>query len=61
MLQQFALTESGSALQSEACDAAGASDAVVHSRVYHEVLRSRAKPIIVVIIIIIIIITIILD
>jgi hypothetical protein len=50
VLQQFALTESGSALHSEACHAAGASDAVARSIIYHEALRSRAIAIIIIII-----------
>ena len=35
-IQQFALVGSSSSLHSEACNALGASDGVIHSRIYQE-------------------------
>ena len=37
-IQQFALVGSSSSLHSEACNALGASDGVIHSRISHEVV-----------------------
>ena len=41
-IQQFALVGSSSSLHSEACNALGASDGVIHSRISHEVVSLRA-------------------
>ena len=41
-IQQFALVGSSSSLHSEACNALGASDGVIHSRISLEVPRLRA-------------------
>ena len=55
VLQMFALRESGVALGAEACNALGASGAVIHSRIVYEVFRSRATTITLIIVISIII------
>ena len=41
-IQQFALVGSSSSLHSEACNASGASDGVIHSRISQEVVCFRA-------------------
>ena len=41
-IQQFALVGSSSSLHSEACNALGASDGVIHSRISQEVVCLRA-------------------
>ena len=42
-IQQFALVGSSSSLHSEACNALGASDGVIHSRISLEVVSLRAS------------------
>ena len=42
-IQQFALVGSSSSLHSEACNALGASDGVIHSSISHEVGCMRAS------------------
>lgn len=41
-IQQFALVGSSSSLHSEACNALGASDGVIHSRISQEAICFRA-------------------
>ena len=42
MIQQIALIGSSSSLHSEACNAFGACDGVIHSRVFQEMVSLRA-------------------